>query len=195
MVRRWMLLPSWVRVLGGSVFWAAFTPAAMWQFSYHRVLVTVGGALVLAAVGGAVMILEERKTRRLPAILGWTGDSATFARVRADVDAGTLPADPQLHEVARACASHRLGNAKEGKVSPWFAFLNPVIFFGLSVSNLHTNLFIGYATLGVVSLLTAAAGCRRQRLLPPRWRRVLDNRAAATSTALRFGPFASARHF
>jgi len=195
MVRRWMLLPSWVRVLGGAVLWAAFTPAAMWQFSYHRVLVTVGVTLVLAAVGGAVMIFEERKTRRLPAILCWTGDSATFARVRADVDAGTLPADPRLHEVARACDSHRLGNVKVGKISPWFAFLVPVGFVGISVSNLHTNLFIGYATLSVGWLLTAAAGYRRQRLLPPRWRRVLDNRAAATSTALRFGPSASARHF
>jgi len=189
-----MLLPSWVRVLGGSVFWAAFAPAAMWQFSYHRVPATVGGALVLAAVGGTAMILEERKTRRLPAILGWTGDSATFACVRADVDAGTLPADPRLHEVARACASHRLGNVKEGKVSPWFAFLAPVGFVGLSVSNLHTHLSIDYATLGVGWLLTAAAGYRRQRVLPPRWRRVLDNRAAA-STAPSFGPSAPARHF
>ncbi len=191
-----MLLPSWVRVLGGSVFYAAFTPAAMWQFSYHRVLVTVGVALVLAAVGGTAMILEERKTRRLPAILGWTGDSATFARVRADVDAGTLPAESQLHEVARACASHRLGNVKEVKVSPWLAFLAPVGFVGLSVSNLflHTNLSIGYATLSVGWLLTAAVGYRRQRLLPPRWRHVLDNRAAATSTAPSFGPSASVRH-
>lgn len=105
-------------VLGGSVFWAAFTPAAMWQFSYHRVIVTVGAALVLAAVGG-------------------------------------LPSN---------------------------------LF-------LHTNLSIGYATLGVGSLLTAAVGYRRQRLLPLRWRRVLDNRAAAASTAPSFGPSAPARHF
>jgi len=97
----------------------------------------------------------------------WGGDPKTFTRVRTDVDAGALPADPQLHDVASAYASHRLANPGPAWTGPpWLAFAIPLGYFVIAAVN--TAMSAGYVVLGLAWLLLATMGYRRTHVLPPR---------------------------
>jgi len=188
-MRWWMLLPSWARVLGSMALWAAAAGVAVWQMSDHRAVITLLVALALMAVGGIAQALEERKIRRVPHLVGWGGDPKTFTRVRTDVDAGALPADPQLHDVASAYASHRLANPGPAWTGPpWLAFAIPLGYFVIAAVN--TAMSAGYVVLGLAWLLLATMGYRRTHVLPPRWQRIVNTLTDTPPS----GPVETVRH-
>jgi len=172
MVRRWALSPRWARVLVPVACAVVVAGVVIWAVSGHRVFVTVVAAGVVAVFTGAFGVLDERRTSRLPEVLGWAGDRGTLDRVRADVDAGTLPADPRLHEVARAYARKRL-LWPQGKSPWWVPLLGPAGYLSL-VAVTDDDYPVVWIVLGLalVPRLVLAYGARC--VLVPRWRRVLN---------------------
>lgn len=130
--------------------------------------------LIGAVVGGVASAMEEQKKRRLPALVGWSGDEATFNRVRAGVDAGELPADPALSELARDYAIYRLANIRHRRGALVVLPLAPLMYLTAGVLNVGTPMAVAWTTLAVGQLFITAPAYWTVRILRPRWQRVAD---------------------